>query len=389
MELLLYYTTLFLVSFLSTSWVFKKVLKIAKLKNLVDNPDARKLQRVPVPVLGGIAVFFGIIIALAACELVANISNSFVLIFVMTIMLYIGTMDDMIGLSPLTRFIVEIFVVLILILVSGGSINDFHGLWGIERISDWIAIPLTVFACVGIINAINMIDGVNGLCSGYCMVTCLIFATAFLLSGDLSLASLGVLAVGALLPFFLHNVFGAKSKMFLGDGGSLLMGAIMTFFVINILRTDSSVASNSASNFGVVPFTLAILAIPVFDTLRVMISRILKRKSPFQPDNTHLHHLLFNLHFSHIGVTVTEILANLFVLGGWYLSYRFGASVDIQLYVVIFLGCIITFGLYGFGREQERSKSKVHHWITRIGDKTHVGHTKWFENLTRRLDMNC
>lgn len=386
MELYLYYTILFIVSLCATWWIFKKVLNIAKLKNIVDNPDARKLQKVPVPVLGGIAVFFGMIVAFATAGIIYDISNMMAMVCVMTIMLYVGTMDDIIGLTPKMRFLVEILVVLLLIYFNDYSINNFHGLWGIYEIPQWLAVPLTVFACVGIINAINLIDGVNGLSSGYCIVTCLIFGSAFLINGDVERASLAILSVGALIPFFCHNVFGKESKMFIGDGGTLLMGTIMSSFVINALKTDSLVVAGTPANFGVIPFTLAVLAIPVFDTLRVMSARIIRGTSPFNPDKTHLHHLLFDLHFSHVGTTGTEILANLFVVGSWYLSYRLGASIELQLYIVIALGLLITFGFYRFARAQERRQSRIYHWLTRVGDWTHVGHTPWFERFRDFLD---
>lgn len=386
MELYLYYSVLFIVSLCATWWIFKKVLNIAKLKNIVDNPDARKLQRVPVPVLGGIAVFFGMIAAFATAGIIYDVSNMFAMVCVMTIMLYVGTMDDILGLTPRIRFMIEILVVLLLIYCNDYSINNFHGLWGIYEIPQWIAVPLTVFACVGIINAINLIDGVNGLSSGYCIVTCLIFGFTFLMHGDVNRASLAILSVGALIPFFCHNVFGKESKMFIGDGGTLLMGTIMSSFVINALKTDSLIVSETPANFGVIPFTLAVLAIPVFDTLRVMSARIIRGTSPFNPDKTHLHHLLFDLHFSHVGTTGTEILANLFVVGSWYLSYRLGASIDMQLYIVVALGLLITFGFYRFARVQERKQSKIYHRLTKIGDWTHVGHTPWFERFRDFLD---
>lgn len=389
MELTQYYIILFVVSLCATWWIFKKVLKIAKLKNIVDNPDARKLQRVPVPVLGGVAVFFGMVTAFATAGLLLDISNMFAMICVMTIMLYVGTMDDILSLSPKVRFLAEILVVLLLIYCNKYSINNFHGLWGIYEISDWIAVPLTVFACVGIINAINMIDGVNGLSSGYCIVTSLIFGSAFIFAGDVNRATLAILSVGALIPFFFHNVFAKKSKMFIGDGGTMLMGSIMSVFVINTLKSDSALAAATPDNFGLIPFALAVLVIPVFDTLRVMSARIVRGKSPFNPDKTHLHHLLIDLHFSHIGTTMVEIFASLLAVACWYLSYRMGASIDVQLYIVIFIGILVTFVFYKFARIQERKQSKIYHWLTKIGDKTHVGHTKWFEGITRGLDRNC
>lgn len=388
MELLLYYLILFVVSLCATWWIFKIVLKIAKIKNIVDKPDARKLQPVPVPVMGGVAVFFGMVVAFAAAGIVYDISNMFAMICVMTIMLYIGTMDDIVGLSPRMRFLVEIVVVLILIYCNDYSIDNFHGLWGIYKIPQWIAVPLTVFACVGIMNAINLIDGVNGLSSGYCIVNSIIFGTLFLETGNVTCASLAILSVGALIPFFCHNVFGKKSKMFIGDGGALLMGTILSSYVINALKTGSSMSVYLPDNFGIIPFALAVMSIPVFDTIRVMISRICQGRSPFSPDKTHLHHLLIDLHFSHVGVTSFEIIANLFVVAGWYISYILGASIELQLYIVIFMAFMLTFGLYWFARRLEKKSNQIYILITRLGDKTHVGHTRWFEKFTMVLDRN-
>ena len=389
MQQIVFLITLSLVALLSSLWIFKKVLRIAIEKNLVDNPDARKIQRVPIPVMGGIVVYWGIIVAMAVAGLVYDISLLFEMGCVMTIMLMVGTLDDILGLSPRIRFLIEILAVLALLFTNEYSINDFHGLWGIEVIPQWISIPLTVFACVGIINAINLIDGVNGLSSGYCIVTCFIFSLVFYFAGNMKCAILAVICIGALLPFFFHNVFGKKSKMFIGDGGTLLMGVILSSFVINLLKESSEVALSMSENMGLIPFTLAIFAIPIFDTLRVMSLRIARGTSPFQPDKTHLHHLLLDLHFSHVGTTATELLSNLFVVLGWWIAYKFGASIDVQLYVVIILGIGITFGFYKFARIHERKQTKLYKALVKIGDWTHVGHTHWFEWLTRSLDRGC
>lgn len=389
MELVLYYLTLFVVSLCATWWIFKKVLKIAILKNIVDNPDERKIQRVPVPVLGGAAVFFGMLVAFAVAATIYDVSNMFAMVCVMMIMLYIGTIDDIIDLSPWIRFIIEIIVVLMLIFCDGSSIDNFHGLWGVNALPDIVAIPLTVFACVGIVNAINLIDGVNGLSSGYCIVTCFIFGISFLLTGDVGRASLAILSIGALIPFIFHNVFGKKSKMFIGDGGTMMMGILMSSFVINALKSHSTIAAAVPENFGMVAFVLAVLAVPVFDTLRVMTARIVRGGSPFSPDKTHLHHLLLDYHFSHIGTTAVEILSNMLVVGVWYLAYRLGASVNVQLYVVIAMGMLITFAFYRFARVQQRKQTAFYRWLTKVGDWTHVGHTLWFGRFRDFLDKEC
>ena len=385
----LYYLTLFVVALVSTWWIFKKVLKIAHVKNIVDNPDARKLQKTPVPVLGGVAVFFGIISSLIVTGLFYETSSLFAILGVMAVMLYTGTMDDILSLSPSIRFLIEIIVVLMLVFCNKYALNNFHGLWGVNQISEWIAVPLTVFACVGIINAINLIDGVNGLSSGYCIVTCSIFAAVFIMTDDKEAASLAILSVGALIPFFFHNVFGKKSKMFIGDGGTLLMGTIISTFVIGALNTNSVIASKVDSNFGLIPFTIAVLAIPVFDTLRVMSMRIIRGTSPFQPDRTHLHHLLFDMGFSHIGTTFTEIFTNLFVVGIWFVSYKLGASIELQFYIVIGLSFLVTFGLYKFVRIQEKNNSRIFQMLQKLGRWTHVGHTPGYEKIRDFLDRGC
>lgn len=386
--MLRYYLTLFIVALVTTWWIFKKVLRIAMMKNIVDNPDARKLQRTPVPVLGGIAVFFGMTVALVVTRLAFDTYSLFAVMGVMTIMLYLGTMDDILSLSPRMRFIVEIMVIVLLIFCNKYSLNDFHGLWGIYQIPDWVAVPLTVVACVGIINAINMIDGVNGLSSGYCITASTLFGIAFIWADDKDAASLAILSVGALIPFFFHNVFGKKSKMFIGDGGTLLMGTILSSFVLSALNVNSPLAAKVDSNFGMIPFAIAVLAIPVFDCLRVMMTRMYHKTSPFYPDKTHLHHLLFDIGFSHVGTSFMEILMTLLIVGIWWLSYKVGASIDIQLYIVLFMGILTTFGFYRFMNSQKRKDTKFFCMLQNIAEKTHLGHTAWWLSFCDFLDKN-
>ena len=176
--LILHCSILFIVSLCATWWIFKKVLRIAVEKNIVDNPDSRKLQRVPVPLLGGIAVFFGIVVALTVANVLFDQTSLFSIVGVMVMMLYIGTMDDILSLSPYIRFLAQIIAVLLIIYGNDICFNNFYGLWRIWNLPDWFAVPMTVFACVGIINSINLIDGVNGLSSGYCIIACAFFAWA-------------------------------------------------------------------------------------------------------------------------------------------------------------------------------------------------------------------
>ena len=348
-----------LFAFLGTLWIHPKVLKIAIMKNLVDNPDARKLQRNPVPVMGGIAVFFGILIGLCTSQTIFENANVFMLVSAMMIMLYTGTIDDIIDLTPTIRFAIEILIVLWLIVINDSSINSFWGLWGVGVIPDWVAWPLTVFAAVGIINAVNLIDGVNGLSSGFCFMASTLFAIMFYYSGNTVMCTLAVSASGAIVPFFLHNVFGKSTKMFIGDGGTLVIGTMMSMFVISILDENSLSASYALKGMGLIPFTLAILAVPIFDTLRVMSTRMLHGSSPFHPDKTHLHHMFIDLGFSHVGTTVSILSLNFLIVASWFLSYKLGASVEVQLYIVLALSIMVTFVFYNFAKRQIAKQGKA------------------------------
>ena len=376
----------FFTALLLVGWIHPRLVKIALLKNIVDNPDARKLQRTPVPVLGGVAVFFGVVIAIGCMSSVVDCSGLPVVIMAMMAMLYTGTMDDILSLSPGLRFVIEIVVVLLLIFVGGYCIDDFHGLWNIGRFSYWYAVPLTVVAAVGIINAINLVDGVNGLSSGYCIMACLIFGTLFFLAGEAPMTILAAVSVGALIPFFLHNVFGKTSKMFIGDGGTLVMGVVMSVFVIAILQNGSRVAAYVNPNVGLVPFTLAVLSVPVFDTLRVMSTRILKGTSPFRPDKTHLHHMFIDLGCSHVATTLAIPGVNMFVVLCWWALEASGFSIAVQLYAVIAVSLLVTSGLYHFMQWHICRDTRFMRAMRRLGYKTHISRTGIFFWLQQVMD---
>lgn len=376
----------FVSALLASIWVFPKVLKIAFDKNIVDNPDARKLQRVPVPVLGGMAVVFGILVALSVSQLFVDCSSLFTIVLAMVIMLFIGTMDDILDIPSTTRFVLEILVALMIIYTCDYSLDNLHGLWGVHELSPWVSLPLTVVTVVGIINAINLIDGVDGYSSGYCMMACSIFGVFFYIVGDMPMTLLAVACVAALIPFFLHNVFGRTSKMFIGDGGTLLMGCVMSVFVLNILKTSTACVEYSGWGMGLVPLSLAVLCIPVFDTVRVMVMRILRGTSPFHADKTHLHHLFIEMGFSHIGTTISILFLNLSVIFGWYISYKCGAGAATQLYIVIALSLLVTVGFYYGLRFCGKHGWAPYRFMQCLGKITHVERKGVFLWLQRMVD---
>lgn len=363
----------FLIAMLAVIFVNPSVRKIAVKCNVVDNPDARKLQRRPVPLLGGISVFFGIIIGLCITRVFFNSSILYPIIVGMIIMLYIGTADDIIGLSPYIRFLMEILVVIGMMSIQGYAINDFHGLWGIHRIPDWAAWLFTIFAVVGIINAINLIDGVDGLSTGFCIMSCFLFGYIFFKVDDYAWATLAAVSAGALLPFFAHNVFGKKSKMFIGDGGTLVMGVVISSFVIRTLQTRSPVETYfNQERISLVAFSLAALSIPVFDTVRVMGARIVRGHSPFKADKTHLHHLFISMGYSHIGTMIRELMLNAFVVLCWWISFLLGASIDMQCYVVIAVSLSITWLFYKMMAGQVRRETPFIRRVRRVAYASHI-----------------
>lgn len=382
----------FVVALLAVGWVHQRLVRIAAMKMIVDNPDARKLQKEPIPILGGVAVMFGAVLGISCTAVFPEtvFNDTIVLIIaVMMVMLYTGTMDDILELTPRLRFLIEIMSVCALIFVGGFRLDDLHGLWGVSVLPDWVAVPLTVFACVGIINAMNLIDGVDGLSSGFCITACAIFSAVFFKAGDMMMFILSMALIGALIPFFMHNVFGERSKMFIGDGGTLVMGAVMSIFVVRVLGVGSPVAQfwdKSHEGMSAVAFTLAVLCVPVFDTLRVMVTRMLQGRSPFHPDKTHLHHMFIDLGFSHVGTTFSIILLNLTVVAVWWASVAMGCSLDVQLYVVILFGSLFTIFLYPAVAAAKRRNAALYRALTAVGRMTHFERKGFFLLLRKAMD---
>ena len=387
-----HYLLMFITSFASmlmTFWVYFKILAIAKEKNLVDNPDARKLQKRPIPVMGGIAVFFGVLCGtLVGCCLM-DCGVVIPIVLAMSMMLYIGAIDDIIDLSPRNRIIIEVLAILGLIYSDGACIDSLHGLWGIETFSWWIGVPLTVFAGVGIINAMNMIDGVNGLSSGLCITFSIMFGFAMFKGHDYPNAMLAFVFAGALVPFLIHNVLGKTSKMFIGDAGTMTMGILMTWYVIQMLRSDHNDQWSryvSSPHLGLVALTLAILAVPVGDTLRVMFRRIMKGYSPFKADKTHLHHMILNYSGSHSITSLMEISIAIIIVSIWAIAFKTHCSINAQFYIVLAAAAILVWGTYAYLSQQNKRNSTAAFRIRRRLTMMRQGDKEWWSHLQRLID---
>lgn len=374
----------FAVAMIITFIVFPSIVKMATTRHMMDDPDSRKLQQQPVPVLGGLAVFFGIVVGAGITSMFFNSYALFTCIITLTMMMYVGMMDDMIGLSPITRLIIEVCMVGFIVYMDKTSINDLHGLFGVGKLPVYVSLPLCAVSCVGIINAINLIDGVDGLSSAFCIFACLCFGFVFCASFDGTMAVMASLAAGALVPFFFHNVFGQTSKMYIGDSGTLMMGMLMSIFCMRMID-NTSLAQYNHPRLGVVAFCLSVLSVPVFDTIRVMLGRIMKGISPFQADRSHLHHLFIELGFSHIGTTVAVVTLDAVNVFCWLIAYLMGGDATVQFIVVVFVGLANTVGFHYVVRRMnhQRLPYRCLHWLA---VKSHKETGRTFLTLRRIVD---
>jgi UDP-N-acetylmuramyl pentapeptide phosphotransferase/UDP-N-acetylglucosamine-1-phosphate transferase len=137
---------------------------------------------------------------------------------------------------------------------------------------------------------------------------------------------------------------------------------------------------------GLLAFTLAVLSIPVFDTIRVMSTRILHKRSPFSPDKTHLHHIFIDLGFSHTGTTIIILTLNLIIIAAWMLAYQLGASIDVQFYVVVVMGVLFTFVLYNFSKRQIEKNGRMLHLIQRLGKSMNFEKKGVWGTIERLID---
>lgn len=253
---------------------------------LVDVPDPRKIHTSAIPVVGGLALF---IMAAVLLLVVGNVNKfTFYLMMASGFVVVIGLMDDVFQLSAFWRFVVQIIASLIVVYFSSVQLDSF----GFLLSSSWdlqlgiMAIPITVFGVVGIINALNMADGIDGLAAMTFVFPVLAMA---LLSFDVNMSLWLFLVVGSVIVFVGFNKSKAY-KIFLGDSGSLLLGFILAWLLVYFSQGTSAIMK---------PVTaLYLVALPVYDTIFVMLKRIVNGVSPFKPDKTHLHHLFLSYGFS-------------------------------------------------------------------------------------------
>lgn len=304
-----------LVSFLC-GWIgMPIVIRIAKAKGFVVRPNKRMSHTGEVPNIGGLNICFSFLLTYLLFEFEHLSHNQFFLIGLFAIMA-VGFIDDVLVLTPLAKLLGETLAGIALIGFADIRITHLHGIFGIGEIGIIPSYILSLFILIAIINAVNLIDGIDGLASGLGILYCLFFAIYFGLVGAQAWSFLAICMIGSLAVFFIFNVFGNREKIFMGDSGSLLLGYLLTAFVFHFCELNAYNEVPVLFQMDAAPsVAICVLTVPIFDTIRVSLTRLKQCRSPFQPDKNHIHHLLLRTGLNHIQTTCVLLVISLLFIG--------------------------------------------------------------------------
>lgn len=327
-----------ILAFIITFLVIPVIIVIAKKKKLYDEPDdKRKFHKQPIPSLGGLGMFVGFILSILLTINFASDAPEFQFyIAAFLLIFFLGIKDDILVLSATKKFAGQLLAAGILIYKANLVITDMNGLFGIHHLNPFCSYSLTLFAIVVIVNAFNLIDGVDGLAGGLGLISSLVFAIFFLVNGNISYAVLGFSFAGCLLAFLYYNFYPAR--IFMGDTGSLLIGLVNSILVIKFIQEGATYTSYPVSAAPAVGF--GILLLPLMDTLRVFSLRVIEGRSPFSPDRNHIHHLFLSRGFNHKSVTLICVFSTVFISVAAFTFQGIGTSLLILVLVTLFFSLV-------------------------------------------------
>ena len=342
----------FIVSLVVTMMLIPPLMKWADRIGAIDIPDARKVHTGAIPRVGGIAMLIGSSIAIAlGAEIdyqVLGILGGFL------ILLFFGVWDDRTDLDYRLKFVGQILAVLSAVLIGDVVIRNVP--FFLHPLPDYIAVPFTVITLVGVTNAINLSDGLDGLAGGTTLLALsLIALLAFQAHGELVLV-IAMAMSGSIFGFLRHNTYPAQ--LFMGDTGSQFLG-----FGAGVLAVMLTQSTNPALS-PVLP--LMILGLPILDTIAVMGQRIYEKRSPFSPDKNHIHHKLLDLGFDHYeAVLIIYIIQAALMIGAYLLQYESDVLI------------LSIYGLFSVGVLSILHFSMKYHW------RFHMADTDKASGLTR------
>ncbi len=303
----------FVLAYIIASLTFPTIIYVSNKKGLMDEPDSRSVHSNKTPTLGGIGIFFSITVVMT---IVGAFLNTKVLLLVMgglTILFFLGLKDDLTVLSARKKFVGQLFAALLLIVFTDSRIIGFSTILDVDVLPYWISIGFTLFVYILIINAYNLIDGIDGLAGTFAFSVSVVFVYLFVSAKDLSLATIAIALCGALIAFLRLN-FSKENKIFMGDTGSMIVGFLLAFFTISFINmAQTNVDSNYYRASPALAF--ALLFYPLIDTLRVFFIRIVVHKtSPFKADKNHIHHRFIRSGYSHLMTTILICNINIIII---------------------------------------------------------------------------
>jgi len=347
----------FITSFLLTFFAIPSIISVARKKELVDEPGDRRAHSVSTPSLGGIAIFAGTIFSIILWTPFRYFGDLQYILCACIIVFLIGAKDDIDPISANRKMLGQIFAALILIFFSKLRITSFYGIFGITELPILLSIAITLFIIILIINAFNLIDGINGLSGSIGILMAVTFGTWFYMVERIELASISFALAGSVIAFLYYNI--TPAKIFMGDTGSLLLGLVASILSISFIEHHQYIMDTPYAMYAVESppaIAVGILILPLFDTLRVFTSRMLKGNSPFRPDRNHIHHLLLDLGYSHMQATAILIIVN---IGFIFLVFKFQTLGSMKLLLVMLLMASILVAIIQSIRAKKINKNKL------------------------------
>lgn len=298
------------------------IIRFCLKHKIYDQPNVRKIHHQPIPRLGGISFVPGmlltsvIVLFLISTGIQREVHVSlWSLYFIISLLIIYATgfVDDLVGLNATVKFGAEIAATCILP-AADLYINNLYGLFGIYTVPFWIGAPLTILILVFVCNAINLIDGIDGLSSSLTIIALIGFFICFYTENLTYYCVLIAALVGVLIPYYYYNVFGSATKhnkIFMGDSGSLSLGFILGFLAVKLCMDTPRIAYDPDR----IVWAWSLLAVPCFDVVRVFFFRIIHGRSPFRADKNHIHHKLMACGLSQHQALVTIVVFQLLIIG--------------------------------------------------------------------------
>lgn len=307
-NLILFFTTA--ISFIIVFSSIPTILRVARTKNLFDEPNKRTVHKTKIPTLGGLAIFIGFLFSYTFITDWFDLDRIPFMVSSLLIIFGIGIKDDILITAPVVKLLGQILAAIIIVGIGDIRITDFHGFFGL-RPDYFFSICFTILLFTFITNGFNLIDGIDGLAAIVGIITVTAFSFWFYINHQIEVPIMAGALIGSLIAFIYYNVFSKRQKIFMGDTGSLLIGFIITlvavkFLEVNIMPNTLPYSMNSAP-----AVAMAILIVPIIDTLRVFFLRLAQGKSPFTADKNHIHHRMLSLGYSHLRITLTIGLVNI------------------------------------------------------------------------------